>query len=96
MQKHPWVVTCLLLLFFFFGLKSFWFGCLLSLFLMCAGCYLLDRGCAGAWPAHASRKVGEVGIACRQHLVAEPLAVIHGEVGVVVGYTWLQGPQQWQ
>ena len=28
----------------------FWFGCLLSLSSVCAGCYPFDRDCAGVWP----------------------------------------------
>ena len=39
----------------------FWFGCFLSLSSVCAGSYPLDRGCAGAWPIHVSRKVEAMG-----------------------------------
>ena len=43
---------------------------------MCAGHHPLDRECAGAWPAFASREVGTMGGTCRQHLVIMPLEVV--------------------
>ena len=91
MQEYPRL--CLLVGFFaalFFSFFSsgkgyFWFGFLLPLFLVLAGYYPLDRGCAGAWPAHASRGVGEMGSTCWQCLIARPLAV-------AVRWGWCLGP----
>ena len=50
MWKLP-CIACVGLIFFQCE-GCFWFGCLPSLSSACAGHYPLDRGCAGAWPAH--------------------------------------------
>ena len=63
--------------FFFFLLEGcFWFGCLLSLSSVCAGCYLLDRVCAGVQLARVSKEREAVGRACSHCLVAGPLTVV--------------------
>ena len=59
----------------------FWFGCLLSLSSVCAGCYPLEE-CGNLWPTHASREMEAMGRACSYFLVAGPLTVVRicGEV----------------
>ena len=49
---------------------------------VCAGFYPLDRWCDVAWPVHASREMGAIGMVCIQCLVAGPLTVArtHREV----------------
>ena len=58
-----------------------WFSGL-SLSSVYAGCYPLDRVCAGVWPAYAPREMEAMGRASSQCLVARPLTVArtHGEV----------------
>ena len=41
-----------------------------SLSSVCACSYPFNRGCAGVWPACASRELGTIGSDFRQHLVA--------------------------
>ena len=58
-------------------------------FLLCAGCYPLDWGCAGVGPVHSSRETEAVGGARHQCLAAGHLSVMrtHGEVvQAVPGY----------
>ena len=45
-------------------------------FPMCAGCYPLDRGCAGVWPVYASREMVAVFSTSSQYLGAGPLTVV--------------------
>ena len=73
---------CRLLVFSHEG--CFWFGCL-SFSSVCAGCYPLDRRCAGTRPVCVSREVGAVCSACRWHLIPRPLAVAwtHGGGGSI-------------
>lgn len=80
MQKHP-CIACVGLL-FFWPEGCFGFECLLPLSSMWADFYPLDGGCAGAWPVHASREVGEMNGTCMWFMVARPMVVraIHGEV----------------
>ena len=49
---------------------------------MCAGCYLLGRGCANVRPVLGSRKMEAMSRASSQYLVARPLRVVRtcGEV----------------
>ena len=63
----------------------FWFGCLLSLSTVCAGCYSLDRVCVGVWSTQISRQMEVVHRVCSQCLVPGPLTVVmtHSEVAQV-------------
>ena len=62
MWKCPWVVYEGLLFFWHEG--CFWFGCLLSLSLVCAGYNPLDRGCTVVRQAQASKEMGSMGSVC--------------------------------
>ena len=77
--------------FFFFGVRAA-FG--LDTFCLLGVCRLLslDEGGEGIWPACDSREVRTMGGACKWHLVT---GATHKEVGKG-GYSWLQGPRQWQ
>ena len=75
MRESPRVAFVGLLFFCCCCEICFWFGFLLSLSLACAGCYPLERGCAGVQPTHASRKVGATGCIFSWSPVAEPLIV---------------------
>ena len=65
-------------LFFFWLEGCLWFGCLLSLFSVCAGCYPH----AGVQPVCTSREMEARSRASSQCLIAGPLTVArtHGEV----------------
>ena len=99
MWGNPWVASVGLLFCYCEG--YFWFGCWLSLSLVCPGHYPLDRGCTGAWPMHVLRDVGQQaclrltpyhGALCSgcypwgcRGQQATPRRRIPGEVGVVPG-----------
>ena len=69
---------CFFFFFFFFLCvwgDCFWFGFLLSLSPVCAGCYPFDRQCIGVQPVCASQEMVAM---CRDHsqcLVAGPLTM---------------------
>ena len=66
---------------------SFWFGCLLSLFSVCATYYL----CAGVWPVVASKEMEAMSKASNQFLDSGKYQQSSG-----AGCSWLQGPGKWQ
>ena len=85
MWEHPWVPCVSLWIFLCEG--CFCFGYLLSFSSVCSGFYLLDKGCALAWPEYASREVGAMGSTCVWRLVVGPLVVVatHWEVESCLG-----------
>ena len=84
MQEQPWV-TCEGLLYIWCE-GSFWFGCLLSVSSVCAGCFTLSSVCAGCYTLAGSVQV--LGLPMLLGRCGEREAPA---VGI-----WLLSPWQWQ